>query len=115
MCRIGSEFLIIAAYAGTGKTTLAKKRPDEFVDFICMPYKFENHRSLCPRRHRDVADKGIGVPSRHFLPAGNQRRNGQRSKIQPIKGCNQVPLVNMAAVKCAASIMYKLIKAAHIR
>lgn len=33
--------MIIAAYAGTGKTALAKKRPDEFVDFICMPYKYE--------------------------------------------------------------------------
>ena len=33
--------MIIAAYAGTGKTTLAKQCPDEFVDFICMPHKYE--------------------------------------------------------------------------
>jgi hypothetical protein len=33
--------MVIAAYAGTGKTTLAKHRPNEFVDFVCMPYKYE--------------------------------------------------------------------------
>ena len=33
--------MIIAAYAGTGKTTLANMHPDKFTDFICMPYKYE--------------------------------------------------------------------------
>ena len=33
--------MIIAAFAGTGKTTLAKQCPDEFTDFICMPYKYD--------------------------------------------------------------------------
>ena len=32
--------LIIAAYAGTGKTTFAKLYPEKVVDFICMPYKY---------------------------------------------------------------------------
>jgi len=32
--------MIIAAFAGTGKTTLANTRPNEFWDFICMPYKY---------------------------------------------------------------------------
>ncbi|MCL2434385.1 MAG: hypothetical protein FWD16_07715, partial [Clostridia bacterium] len=32
--------MIIAAYAGTGKTSLAKLRPDTCVDFVCMPYKY---------------------------------------------------------------------------
>jgi len=32
--------MIIAAYAGTGKTTLAKTWPHRFVDFVCMPYKY---------------------------------------------------------------------------
>jgi len=31
---------IVAAYAGTGKTTLAKTRPDKYVDFVAMPYKY---------------------------------------------------------------------------
>ena len=31
---------IVAAHAGTGKTTLAKQRPDIFVDFVSMPYKY---------------------------------------------------------------------------
>ena len=31
---------IIAAYAGTGKTTLAAKYPDTMIDFVCMPYKY---------------------------------------------------------------------------
>ena len=31
---------IIAAHAGTGKSTLAKKFPERFVDFVCMPYKY---------------------------------------------------------------------------
>jgi hypothetical protein len=34
--------MIIAAYAGTGKTTLAKMRPDTITDFVCMPYKYEH-------------------------------------------------------------------------
>jgi hypothetical protein len=33
--------MIIAAYAGTGKTTLAKECPERFRDFVCMPYKYE--------------------------------------------------------------------------
>jgi hypothetical protein len=33
--------MIIAAYAGTGKTTLAKLYPDTITDFVCMPYKYE--------------------------------------------------------------------------
>ena len=32
--------MIIAAYAGTGKTTLAEKYPQAVVDFVCMPYKY---------------------------------------------------------------------------
>jgi hypothetical protein len=33
--------MIIAAFAGTGKTTLAKNRNEEFLDFVCMPYKYD--------------------------------------------------------------------------
>jgi hypothetical protein len=33
--------MIIAAYAGTGKTTMAKLYPQSVVDFVCMPYKYE--------------------------------------------------------------------------
>jgi len=32
--------MIIAAYAGTGKTTAAKLYPERVVDFVCMPYKY---------------------------------------------------------------------------
>lgn len=32
--------MIIAAHAGTGKTTLALKYPDHVVDFVAMPYKY---------------------------------------------------------------------------
>lgn len=32
--------MIIAAYAGTGKTTLAAICPLAVVDFVCMPYKY---------------------------------------------------------------------------
>lgn len=32
--------MIIAAHAGTGKTTLARMFPNEMVDFVCMPYKY---------------------------------------------------------------------------
>ena len=31
---------IIAAYAGTGKTTLAEMYPELISDFVCMPYKY---------------------------------------------------------------------------
>jgi hypothetical protein len=33
--------MLIAAFAGTGKTTLAKLYPKMVVDFTCMPYKYE--------------------------------------------------------------------------
>ena len=33
--------MIIAAYAGTGKTTAAKLYPKTVVDFVCMPYKYQ--------------------------------------------------------------------------
>jgi len=32
--------VIIAAYAGTGKTTTARLHPQTVVDFVCMPYKY---------------------------------------------------------------------------
>jgi len=32
--------MIIAAYAGAGKTTAAKLHPETVVDFVCMPYKY---------------------------------------------------------------------------
>ena len=32
--------MIIAAYAGAGKTTAAKLYPQNIVDFVCMPYKY---------------------------------------------------------------------------
>jgi len=32
--------MIIAAHAGTGKTTLARMFPEKIVDFVCMPYKY---------------------------------------------------------------------------
>lgn len=32
--------MIIAAFAGTGKSMLAEKYPDKIVDFVCMPYKY---------------------------------------------------------------------------
>ena len=31
---------IIAAFAGTGKSFLAKMFPDKYIDFVCMPYKY---------------------------------------------------------------------------
>ena len=31
---------IVAAHAGTGKTTLAQQRSDVFLDFVSMPYKY---------------------------------------------------------------------------
>ena len=33
--------IIVAAYAGTGKTTTAALYPQTVVDFVCMPYKYE--------------------------------------------------------------------------
>jgi hypothetical protein len=32
--------MIIAAHAGTGKTTLARMFPETVTDFVCMPYKY---------------------------------------------------------------------------
>ena len=32
--------MIVAAFAGTGKSTLAAKYPDRIADFVCMPYKY---------------------------------------------------------------------------
>ena len=32
--------MIISAYAGTGKTMLAAKYPEKFIDFVSMPYKY---------------------------------------------------------------------------
>ena len=46
--------MIIAAYAGTGKTTLAEMYPDTVFDFVCMPYKYY----LSPDRDRGEAGKG---------------------------------------------------------
>jgi hypothetical protein len=32
--------MIIATYAGTGKTYLSQVYPQTFTDFVCMPYKY---------------------------------------------------------------------------
>jgi hypothetical protein len=39
--------MIIAAHAGTGKTTLAKMYPHKVIDFVAMPYKYELDEN-CP-------------------------------------------------------------------
>jgi hypothetical protein len=31
----------VAAFAGTGKTSLARMFPERVIDFVCMPYKYE--------------------------------------------------------------------------
>jgi len=33
--------MIIAAFSGVGKTTLAKLYPKKVIDFVCMPYKYK--------------------------------------------------------------------------
>jgi len=33
--------MVIAAFAGTGKTTVAKRYPKTAIDLDCMPYKYE--------------------------------------------------------------------------
>lgn len=37
--------MIVAAYSGTGKTTLAKLYPQMVIDFVCMPYKYQLNKS----------------------------------------------------------------------
>ncbi len=32
--------MIVAAYAGTGKTTFAAMHPQKAIDFVCMPFKY---------------------------------------------------------------------------
>ena len=39
--------MIIAAFSGTGKTTLAKQYPNIAVDFVCMPYKYLPDNNDC--------------------------------------------------------------------
>ncbi len=34
--------MIVAAYAGTGKSEFCKRYPSEAIDLICMPYKYIN-------------------------------------------------------------------------
>ena len=34
--------MIIAGYAGIGKTTFCEKHPGETLDLICMPFKYSN-------------------------------------------------------------------------
>ena len=53
---------VIAAFAGTGKTTLAAMYPESFVDFVCMPYKYY----LGPEVGRDEAEAGKADPNREM-------------------------------------------------
>jgi hypothetical protein len=39
--------IIIAAYAGTGKTTLAEMYPERIIDFVAMPYKYHLKGDCC--------------------------------------------------------------------
>ena len=42
LCRTGAKrrTKVVAAHAGTGKTTLASRHPDKFIDFVSMPFKY---------------------------------------------------------------------------
>ena len=44
--------MIVAAYAGTGKSEFCKRYPSEAIDLICMPYKYINF-------YEDFSDKPI--------------------------------------------------------
>ena len=45
--------MIVAAFAGTGKSYFASLHPDIAVDFVCMPYKY----ILDPEAHCDESSK----------------------------------------------------------
>ena len=49
---------VIAAYAGTGKTTAAERYPGAVVDFVSMPYKY----ILCPLPPGAESEAGKAEP-----------------------------------------------------
>jgi len=53
--------MIIAGFAGVGKTTYCRKYPNKAIDFICMPYKYSNVN--------EIADKcnGESIKARNDL------------------------------------------------
>jgi hypothetical protein len=59
--------MVIAAYAGTGKTTLAAMYPDIVVDFVCMPYKY------CLSPDGDCSEAGKANPDN--IMRGNWPQN----------------------------------------
>jgi hypothetical protein len=54
LAKISNKNAIIAAFAGTGKTTLQALYPCNAEDFVCMPYKYH----LTPSGGNCESDKG---------------------------------------------------------
>jgi hypothetical protein len=54
---------IIAAHAGTGKSTLAAKNPDKFIDLEAMPYKY-----ILPATHQEEHEENKANPDLEFHP-----------------------------------------------
>lgn len=51
--------MIVAAHAGTGKTTFAKLYPDIVIDFVAMPYKYYLRDSDNPEPEKSKASYSI--------------------------------------------------------
>ena len=49
--------MIIAGFAGVGKTTFCEANQDKVIDFICMPYKYRNFNEVAKELDEDESIK----------------------------------------------------------
>ena len=64
------DCLIIAAYAGVGKTTFCEKYPNDAIDVICMPFKYSNFYEVSKNLGEDEdikAHEGLKVRANWYL------------------------------------------------
>jgi hypothetical protein len=77
---------VIAAYAGTGKTTAAKLYPDAVIDFVCMPYKYVLDDDTGPIGEEDKANHGYDMQydwPRNYVEAIKEAISGEKYLLIP--------------------------------
>lgn len=79
--------MLIAAHAGTGKSTFARMYPDKVIDLVCMPYKYEDYNypeeSEAVKANTD-ADFNVNWPDNYYIAVLNHLKSGKIILIPPV-------------------------------
>ena len=92
--------MILAAYAGTGKSEFCKRYPSEAIDMICMPYKYINFYEVA----NEISEKEDIKANMNLI----LRPNWENDYYEELKRLNNENPTKLIIVPTIKSIMRRL-------